>query len=82
MMLCRPFGGLDMSTRQKPRDPHKTILVCKHTGREVGRIPATAANASDYVQTLASHYGELTVDYEDDPTGGLLAAIHGAGRTR
>lgn len=65
-----------MDTDKKPLDPHKTILVCKHNGKEVGRIPETSPNAEEYVATLARYYGGLTIDYEDDPTGGLLAALH------
>ncbi len=57
-------------------DPNKTICVCKHNGKEVGRIPATAPNTLVYIQELASHYGDLQVDYEEDPTGGLLAALY------
>jgi hypothetical protein len=59
-------------------DPHKTILVCKHNGKEVGRIPATAPNAEAYMTELARHYGKLEVEYVPDETGGLLAMLHGA----
>lgn len=63
----------------KPLDPRKTILVCRVDGREVGRKPASSPNASDYLQELALHYGRqgksMTVDYEPDETGGLLAAM-------
>ena len=33
-------------------DPYKTILVLKHNDREVGRIPATAANVESYITEL------------------------------
>ena len=56
--------------------PHKIICVARVQGKEVGRIPATAPNASEYLEQLASHYGELQVAYEPDPTEGLLAALH------
>lgn len=55
-------------------DPYKTVLVCKHQGCEVGRIPATAPNAQAYMQELASHYGGLEVEYVHDENAGLLAA--------
>ena len=58
-------------------DPHKTILVLKHDGREVGRIPATAKNANLYLEEMAMHYRDLEVDYVPDTTGGLLAILHG-----
>lgn len=57
-------------------DPYKTMLVCKANGKEVGRIPATAPNANDYLQELASHYGGLQVDYVEDDTAGLIAELH------
>ncbi|MCK9459493.1 MAG: hypothetical protein M0R80_07635 [Proteobacteria bacterium] len=57
-------------------DPYKTICVCRHDGKEVGRIPATAPNAIAYIDELARQYGSLNVDYEADPTDGLLAALH------
>lgn len=60
---------------KEPLDPHKTICVCYHNGKEVGRIAATARNASAYMTELASVYGDLQVDYEEDPTGGLLAFL-------
>ena len=59
-----------------PMDPHKTICVCKHKGKKVGSIPATATNAEAYITELVRQYGDIQVDYEPDPTGGLLAALH------
>ncbi len=53
-------------------DPHKTILVCKHDGKEVGRVRATAPNAEAYQVELVRHYGHIEVDYEEDPTAGLF----------
>jgi hypothetical protein len=57
-------------------DPYKTILVIKHGEQVVGRIPATSPNAETLMEDLASHYGSITVDYEPDPTGGLLGVLH------
>ena len=65
-----------MPNEQKPMRPEKTILVCKHKGREVGRIPATAPNAAAYCETLAQHYKEMTIDYVEDPNAGFLAMLH------
>ena len=56
--------------------PYKTILVLKCNGREVGRIPAIADNVNNYIQAMASLYGELQIDYVPDKTGGLLAMLH------
>ena len=66
-----------MADEQKPLDPYKTICVCKHNGKEVGRIPATAKRAPAYLQELASRYGSLEVEYEEDPTAGLPAGLFG-----
>jgi len=60
----------------KQQDPYKTILVCRHNGKEVGRIPATAHNAEAYMTELAKHYGGLEVDYVKDENAGLLAMLH------
>jgi hypothetical protein len=53
--------------------------VCKVDGREVGRKRASDPNAGAYLQRLASFYlgdgKSMTVDYEEDPTGGLLASL-------
>ena len=67
-------------TESQPLNPHKTILVCKVQGREVGRIRATAENAEAYLIDLAIRYREMQVDYESDPTDGLLAVLHGGQR--
>jgi len=54
----------------------KTICVVKHDGKEVGRIPATADNASAYMEELAKHYGGVQVEYEQNEDAGLLALLH------
>lgn len=75
-----------MSTPEPPKipfpipkgmDPYKTILVVKHKGKEVGRIPAMASNVNDYLSNMAMLYKGGTVEYEKDPTDGLLYALHG-----
>lgn len=59
-----------------PIDPNNAICVIKHNGREVGRIAATARNASAYIQTLASHYKDgVTVDYEEDKDAAMIARM-------
>jgi len=55
-----------MSESTKPLDPHKVICVCKHNGREVGRIAATASNANAYMTELALRYRGLEVEYVED----------------
>ena len=57
-------------------DPHKTIAVLRHKGRKVGRIPATARNATRYIDEMVRQYGELQIDYVPDTTGGVLAMLH------
>jgi len=72
-----------MNNDDKPmRDPYKTILVFKFRGREVGRIPSMAANAVAYQDEIIRMYckkpgDSMKVEYEDDPTDGLLAMMHG-----
>ncbi len=75
--MNKAIRKLQQPADKKPLDPHKTICVCKHDGKEVGRIPATAPNAPDYIQELMLLYGSLQVEYEEDTTGGLMAMIHG-----
>lgn len=60
---------------QKPLDPYKTVCVCKHEGVEVGRIAATAANASAYIDGLTRQYGSLTVDYVEDATYAMVSSL-------
>lgn len=55
---------------------HKTVLVAKTAdGKEVGRIAATAPNASDYLHELARHYGGLKVDYEEDEDYAMVSRM-------
>lgn len=65
---------------EKQTDPYKTMYVCKHNGKEVGRIPATAVRAPDYINELASHYGDLDVEYVYDEHASLFAEFHGGNR--
>lgn len=58
-----------------PLNPENTICICKHEGREVGRIAATAPNASEYMQTLAEHYKTMTVDYEEDKDAAMISRL-------
>ncbi len=58
-------------------DLYKTICACYSNGKRVGSVPATAPNASAYLSEMATLYGGLEVKYEQDTTGGLLAAMHG-----
>jgi hypothetical protein len=70
-----------MPEDQKPMDPHKTVCVCKDkNGKEVGRIAASARNAPDYIQELASHYGEMTVEYVEDATYAMVSQLFSGGR--
>ena len=60
---------------KKQLDPHKTICVCKSKGREVGRVAATAPNASAYMTELAQHYGELEVEYVEDEVAAMVSNL-------
>lgn len=53
-------------------EPRNTILVVKHDGKEVGRVPALAPNAQAYVAQLASHLGSIQVEYVEDEDASLL----------
>lgn len=57
-------------------NPEKTVCVCYHDGKEVGRVPATAPRAVDYIDELARHHGNLEVKYEIIPDCPLLAALY------
>lgn len=58
-------------------DPYKTMIVVKHKGREVGRIPMCAPKEriTAYIDELTWFYKKCTVDYERDETAGLMAVL-------
>ena len=58
-----------------PLNPHSTICVVKHKGREVGRIAATAPNASAYISELARSYKGCTVDYVEDEDAAMISRM-------
>lgn len=78
----KPPKELMSRPEQKPLDPHKVICVCKHNGKEVGRIAATAKNAEEYISTLASHYGSLQVEYVEDATAAMVSQMLSGGNRR
>ncbi len=53
------------------------MCVAYHEGREVGRIPVTAPNATAYLDELTSYYKALEIKYEHDENAGFLALLHG-----
>lgn len=55
------------------QDLYQIMLVCKHDGKEVGRIPAIASNAEAYMRELTMHYGKLEVEHVHDEDAGFLA---------
>jgi len=63
---------------QKPQvpdgmDPYKTIMVCRsNNGTVISRIPVMNKNANDRLNALVIEHKGMTVDYEEDPSGGLL----------
>lgn len=60
---------------EKQVNPYDVMCVIKHEGKEVGRIAASAPNASDYIDRLVSRYGHLTVDYEQNPTEAMVSRL-------
>lgn len=58
---------------QKPLDPNKVICVCKHNGKEVGRIAAKASNAEAYMTELVRHYGDVQVEYVEDADAAMVS---------
>jgi len=60
---------------KRPLDPHKTILILKHDGKEVGRVAATAPNANEYMEELGRHYKEITVDEIEDADAAMISRM-------
>lgn len=61
---------------QQPLNPNNTVLVVKNKdGKEIGRIAATAPNATDYLNELARHYKEMSVDYEEDADYAMVSRL-------
>ena len=57
----------DKTMSDEPMNPENTICVVKNQeGKEIGRIAATAPNASQYIEELMLHSGGGTVDYIED----------------
>jgi hypothetical protein len=66
--------GLPMST--ETINPNSAMMVVKHDGREVGRIAASAPNASAYINELSSQYKSgVTVDIEEDALSAELSRM-------
>lgn len=60
----------------KTLDPKKTICIIKHNGKEVGRIPATARNASAYINELVLNYKTgVTMEHVEDENAELLSFL-------
>lgn len=65
-----------MATTKQPLDPYRTTCICRDaSGKEVGRVSATAQNASRYMETLVQHYGEISVEYVEDEYAWIGAAL-------
>lgn len=60
----------------KPQlDPYKVMCVCKHNGREVGKVAAAASNAEAYITELVRHYGDIEVEYVEDATAAMVSQM-------
>lgn len=59
----------------KMLDPYKVMCVCKHNGKEVGRIAAAAHNAEAYMTELVRHYGDLQIEYVEDATAAMVSQM-------
>jgi hypothetical protein len=64
-----------MPGEKQPMNPHSTVCVCKHNGKEVGRIAATAPNAAAYIDELARAHGGLQVEYVEDSTYAMVSRL-------
>lgn len=53
-------------------NPQNTMCICKHNGKEVGRIAATAPNAAIYMEELARQYKDLDVTYVEDKDAAMI----------
>jgi hypothetical protein len=61
---------------KEPLNPNNVMLVIKDkTGKEVGRIAATAPNARDYIETLGRTHDGLTIDYVEDEDASFLSVL-------
>lgn len=54
------------------KNPYAQICVCKHNGKEVGRIAASAKNASQYIDDLVRTHGPITIEYEEDEIAAMV----------
>ena len=61
-----------MADDKKPLDPQKTVCVVRHKGKEVGRVAASARNATEYINALGREYGDLNVEYVEDETYAMV----------
>ena len=53
-------------SEQKQLDPLKVICVVRCNGKEVGRIPAAAPKATDYMDNLVRTHGGIQVEYVEN----------------
>lgn len=61
---------------RKGGEMDNVILVVKtRDGREVGRVPASALNASAYIEELTRFYGDVQIVQEQDKDAWLYAAL-------
>ena len=58
---------------KQPLDPYKTMCVCRHNGKEVGRIAAASPKAEAYITHLAQHHGSIQVEYVEDELNAMLS---------
>jgi hypothetical protein len=69
--------------KKQPLQPHEVICVITHDGKEVGRIAASAQNATDYFRELYRHYGNIQVEYVKDADAAMISRmIQGGGLRR
>lgn len=59
-----------------PMDPQNTICVIRNNaGEELGRIAATASNASEYINTLIQRARGGTVSCEEDKDAAMISRL-------
>lgn len=65
-----------MTKNSQQLNPDTTICIVKHDGKEIGRIAATAPNASEYINELVRYYKTgVTLDYEENATEASLSRL-------
>lgn len=58
-----------------PINPQNAVCVLRHEGKEVGRIAATAANQTEYINELTRYYKTLDIDIEENADYAMVSRM-------